>query len=68
MGSLQELGKKIKRARQKVNMTQQEVAEKTGIHVNYFAQIERGERNPSYDVLESIAKALKVKSSDILPF
>lgn len=68
MGSQEELGKKIKTARRKADMTQAEVAEKAGIHVNYFAQVERGEVNPSYEVLESIAKALKVKSSEILPF
>lgn len=68
MGTQDLLGKKIKTARRKSNMTQAEVAEKADIHVNYFAQIERGEVNPSYEVLEAIAKALKVNSSDILPF
>ncbi len=68
MGSQEELGRKIKKARQKADLTQAEVANKAMIHVNYFAQIERGEVNPSYEVLEAIAKALKVKSSDILPF
>lgn len=29
---------------------------------------ERGEVNPSYDTLYKLIKALKVKSSDILPF
>jgi transcriptional regulator with XRE-family HTH domain len=68
MGSQQQLGKNIKKARQKAKMTQTEVAEKAGIHANYYARIERGEHNPSVDILEAIAKALKVKSSDILPF
>ena len=68
MGSQEQLGKKIKKARQKAELTQVQVAEKAGIHVNYYARIERGEENPSFDVIESIAKALKVKSSEILPF
>ena len=65
MGS-QQLGRSIKKARQNVQLTQVEVAEKADIHVNYFARIERGEVNPSYEILENIAKALKMKLSDIV--
>lgn len=65
MGS-QQLGRNIKRARQNAKLTQAEVADKANIHVNYFARIERGEVNPSYEILESIAKALKVRLSYIV--
>lgn len=49
-------------------MTQVEVADKAGIHPNYYARIERGEANPSQEKLFGITKALKVKSSKILPY
>ncbi len=68
MGSQIQLGKNIKKARLKAELTQAEVADMAEIHVNYFARIERGEENPSIDIIEKIAKALKVKSSEILPF
>lgn len=68
MKTQEQLGKNIKKIRNKIGYTQQEVAEKAGINVNYFARIERGEENPSIEVLQSIAKALKAKSSDLLPF
>lgn len=68
MGSQEELGKNIKKARQKSKLTQAELAEKAGIHTNYYARLERGEVNPSMEIVENIAKALKVKSSDIMPF
>ena len=68
MRSQIQLGKNIKKARQKAEMTQAEVSLKAGIHVNYFARIERGEENPSIDIIEKISRALKVKSSEILPF
>lgn len=64
---IQNLGKEIKKARLKANMTQAEVAEKAGIHANYYARVERGEVNPSYEILDSIAKALKMKLSDLIP-
>ena len=61
-----DLGDKLKRAREKAKMTQAEVAAKAGIHVNYYARIERGEENPTYEKLESIKKALKIESLDSL--
>jgi transcriptional regulator with XRE-family HTH domain len=45
VGSQIQLGKNIKKARKKADLTQAEVAEKAEIHVNYFARIERGEEN-----------------------
>jgi len=63
----QELGEKLLLAREKAKLTQAEVAEKAEIHVNYFARLERGEVNPSYEVLVRIIKALKIQSTDIFP-
>lgn len=63
-----EIGRKVKAARHNTDLTQEEAAKKAGIHVSYYSRIEQGKENPSAETLESIAKALKVKSSDILPF
>lgn len=38
-----------------------EVAEKAGIHVNYYARSERGEVTPRVDIVESVAKELKIR-------
>lgn len=54
-------GKKVKEAREKLNLTQVDVAKKADMTVNYFAMIERGEVNPSYEKIKSIAKVLKMK-------
>lgn len=56
-----ELSEKLKRAREKANLTQLEVAEKAAMHVNYYARIERGEINTSYEKLHKIAEVLKIK-------
>lgn len=53
--------KQVREARRKMNLTQADVAEKAGMTVNYFAMIERGEMNPSYEKLKSIARVLKLK-------
>jgi len=68
MGSQEKIGKNLKRVRKKIGLTQEEVAEKAGIHVSYYSRIERGVVNMSSEVQESIFKALKVKSSEILPY
>lgn len=54
------LGDKLKNARGKAKLTQQEVADKSGMHVNYYARIERGEINTSYDKLSKLKEILKV--------
>lgn len=59
---------KLKQTRQAKHLTQQEVAEKADLSTNYYARIERAEVSPSVETLEKLVKALKVKSSDILPF
>jgi transcriptional regulator with XRE-family HTH domain len=62
------IGKKLKDARKKLGLKQSDVAEKAEISVNYYARIERNEENPTLETLERVLKALKLKSSDVLPF
>lgn len=62
------IGKKLKLLRKENNLTQVQLAKKVGISSNYYARIERDEENPSLEVFKDIAKALKVKSSEILDF
>jgi transcriptional regulator with XRE-family HTH domain len=68
MASQQKFGQNLKLARKKANLTQQQIADKANMHVNYYARIERGGENPSYEALEKIIKALCIKSSEVLPF
>ncbi len=68
MASQQKFGQNLRVARKKANLTQQQIADKAKMHVNYYARIERGGENPSYEALEKIIKALGIKSSEVLPF
>jgi transcriptional regulator with XRE-family HTH domain len=63
--SRKELGAKLRQAREAVKLTQLDVAERAGIHVNFYARVERGEENPSFEKLQSIMKVLKIKSLNI---
>ena len=68
MGSQKQFGERVKKNREKKGYTQQELADKTGFHVSYISRIERGVENPTYEIIEKLAKALKVKATDLMPF
>ena len=61
-----QLGNKLRKAREVARLTQQQVAKAAGINVSYYAEIERGEVNPSFDKLQDIGKILKIKSIEII--
>ncbi|OGD57301.1 hypothetical protein A2V71_00500 [Candidatus Berkelbacteria bacterium RBG_13_40_8] len=59
------LGNKLREAREKAGLTQLELAEKARINANYYAVVERGEKNISYEKLQRVLKVLNIKSLDI---
>ena len=58
--------KRIKGFRHDQSLTQEELAEKVGVSRVYIGYVEQGRNTPSLDMLEKIAKALKVKLSEIV--
>ena len=52
------LGQKIREARKKKDLTQQELADLSHVSVKQIAKIEKGEINPSYLILKALAKVL----------
>lgn len=58
-------GKQIKELRKSIGMTQEEFAEKVGVSKDYIGLIERGLRNPSFYVIEKLAKSLGVRVEDL---
>ena len=65
---LENLGKNIKRYRLEQNLTQEKLAEKTGVHQTYIGKLEIGKINASTKLLFKISRALKIKLSDIFDF
>ena len=62
------LGKSIKRFRKQQGLTQEKLAEKVKITPKYIQFIESAKRKPSLKTLYRIARALKVKVKDLMPF
>ena len=56
----------LKRLRERRRLTQQQLAERVGVHRVTVAKLETGALRPGVDVLEGLAKALKVKVTDLL--
>jgi transcriptional regulator with XRE-family HTH domain len=56
----------IRLARWRRGLDQEEAASKIGLSYRYFAEVERGVRNPTLDVLAAIAKALDVSVADLV--
>lgn len=63
-----QFGDHLKKLRRDKNLTQEELADKAGLHSTYVGQIERGVRNPSLVNLYKLAKALKINGGELLPF
>lgn len=62
------LGIKIKEFREQRGLTQQQLAEKTGISLNFEGKIEISMNKPSLDTLVKIARALEVEPYMLLKF
>lgn len=58
------LGKRIQKLRKNSKLTQAQLSEKVGISETYLGFIEQGRYAPSLEVLDKIAKSLKVKLNE----
>ena len=59
------LGEFIAGQRRSAQLSLRQLAELTGISNPYLSQIERGLRKPSADILQQIAKALKISAESL---
>lgn len=60
------LGKKISEFRKKRDLSQEELAFKSGLHRTYISDVERGSRNISIKNIEKISKALGISAAELL--
>ena len=62
------LGQNIKKYRKETGLTQQKLADKVDMGINFIGKIEVGFSKPSLDTVIKIAKTLNVKLSDLFNF
>ena len=59
-------GQKMREARKKKDLTQQELADLSHVSVKQIANIEKGKMNPSYLILRALAKVLHISLDTLI--
>jgi transcriptional regulator with XRE-family HTH domain len=65
MSVLEKLGDNIRTQRNKLDISQEELSFRAGLHRTYIGAVERGEKNISFKNLNKISKALKISISKL---
>ena len=61
-------GEKVREKRTELGLSQEELAERAGVHRTYVGMIERAEKNITLENIEKISKALKTPLHELLNF
>lgn len=60
-----DLGSYLKQQREAAQLSLRQLAERTGISNPYLSQIERGLKKPSAEILQSLAKGLRISAEQL---
>jgi transcriptional regulator with XRE-family HTH domain len=60
------MGATVKSRRRLLGLTQEQLAEHSGLSANYIAKLEQGWKSPSLQTLVVLARALGVSAADLL--
>ncbi len=60
-----EIGQRIRNYRSQAHLSQEELAEKCGLHPTYIGQVERGEKNATLESISKIAGGLSIPLSTL---
>jgi len=58
---LVKFGKKVREERSKLGLSQEQLANRAGVHRTYIGMIERAEKNITLENIQKVCKALNLK-------
>ena len=61
-------GNAVRNARTAAGLTQEDLADRSGLDRSYIGGIERGERNPTLSVIEKIADGLGISLAELFSY
>lgn len=62
------IGERIRRIRKEMNLSQEQLAERSGLHTNYVGQVERGEKNLTLETLEKVVGGLHISLEELFRY
>lgn len=62
----QAFGEVVRQCRLKAGLSQEELAFEAGLTRNYISNIELGQKSPSLDTIEVLARALEISASSLI--
>jgi transcriptional regulator with XRE-family HTH domain len=62
----QELGKRVRTRRARLEISQEDLADRSGLHRTYVGHLERGEVNPSLLNILKVAAALDIDAGELV--
>ena len=60
------LGQKMREARKRKSLTQQELSDLSHVSIKQIAKIEKGQMNPSFLILKALAKVLPISLDSLI--
>jgi transcriptional regulator with XRE-family HTH domain len=60
------LGPNLREARKNLGLSQEQVAERSGVHATEVSRIEAGKRDPRVSTVERLAAAVRLKPGQLL--
>ena len=60
------LGSNLRAARKKRGWTQEDLAERSGVHAGEISRMESGKRDPQVSTVEKLAAALEIRPGQLL--
>lgn len=63
---LKRLGQQLKAARNEARLTQEQLSDLSHVSIKHIAGIEKGQKNPSFEILLALSKVLKLSLDGLI--